>query len=125
MDNQTNPSSQNSSPVQVQPVEQAAMAHNVAAALSYVLGFLTGIYFYVTSKDKFVRFHAMQSIMISVVFLVIDYILRFMFLIGFFLIPLVNLASLLLWLFLIYQAYKGFKYKLPVIGDFAEKESSK
>lgn len=40
-----------------------------SAALSYVLGFITGIIFLIIEKDPFVRFHAMQSIVVSLAFL--------------------------------------------------------
>lgn len=89
---------------------------NTAAALSYVLGWLTGIVFLLIEKEPFVRFHAMQSI---VVFGALT-ILSFVPLIGWILSPLVMIVGFVLWLVLIFKAYQGEKYKLPVVGDFAE-----
>jgi uncharacterized membrane protein len=96
---------------------------NTAAALSYVLGLITGLYFYLTNKDKYVRFHAMQSIVLSIVLMVISYIIGYLPGIGYMLSPLVNLAALALVIFLIIKAYHGEKFKVPVIGDFAEKQA--
>jgi uncharacterized membrane protein len=94
---------------------------NTAAALSYVLGWLTGIVFLLIEKDPFVRFHAMQSV---VTFGVLT-ILAMVPLIGWVLSPLVMIVSFVLWLVLIFKAYQGEEFKLPVIGDFAKKQLGK
>ncbi|WP_456478668.1 DUF4870 domain-containing protein [Geoglobus ahangari] len=98
------------------------LEENVEAALSYVLGFLTGIVFYLLEKDsEFVRFHAMQSI---VVFLSLAIIQKVFFLIpvfGWMVGSLIGLLSLVLWIVLIIKAYQGERYKVPIAGDFAEK----
>jgi len=89
---------------------------NVAGALSYLLWFFTGILFFVLEKDsKFVKFHAMQSTIVFLAIIVVTWIPIIGWLIG--------LLGLILWPFLIFQAYQGKKYKLPVIGDFAEKQA--
>jgi len=88
---------------------------NLKGALAYLLGFVTGIFFLMTEKEnEFVRFHARQS---TIVFGIL-FVLNFVPLLNLFVIP----ASLLLWLFLMYKAYSGEKYKLPYIGGFAEKQ---
>ncbi|MFZ3382948.1 MAG: DUF4870 domain-containing protein [Candidatus Methanoperedens sp.] len=98
---------------------------NIEGLLCYFLGFITGILFLVLEKDnKFVRFHAMQSIVISVVFIVISVIIGMIPIIGWVLSPLIGLVGLILWLLLMFKAYKGEKYKLPIAGDFAEKQVS-
>lgn len=94
---------------------------NTAAALSYVLGWLTGIIFLLIEKDPFVRFHAMQSI---ITFGLLT-LLSFVPIIGWILSPLVMIVGFVLWLVLIYKAYQGEEFKLPVIGDFAEKQLGK
>ena len=92
---------------------------NTAAALAYVLGWLTGIVFLLLEKDdKFVRFHAMQSI---IVFGLIT-LFSFVPVIGWMLSPILMILGFVLWLVLIFKAYQGEKFKLPVIGDFAEKQ---
>ncbi len=95
---------------------------NTEAALTYVLGWLTGIVFILLEKnDKFVRFHALQSVVAFGALTVISMIPIF----GWILSPLVALVGFILWLFLIYKAYKGEEYKLPVIGDFVTQELNK
>ena len=89
---------------------------NTAAALSYVLGWLTGIVFLLIEKEPFVRFHAMQSI---VTFGILT-ILSLVPVIGWILSPLVMIVGFALWLVLIYKAYQGEEFKLPLIGDWAK-----
>lgn len=91
---------------------------NTAAALSYVLGWLTGIIFLLIEKDPFVRFHAMQSI---IVFGALT-ILMFVPVIGWMLSPLLWIVGFILWLVLIFKAYQGEEFKLPFVGDFAKKQ---
>jgi uncharacterized membrane protein len=94
---------------------------NTAAALSYVLGWLTGIVFLIIEKDPFVRFHAMQSI---VVFGALT-ILSFLPVLGWLLSPILMVLGFVLWLVLIYKAYQGEEFELPVVGQFARKQLGK
>lgn len=104
----------------------SGLESNVAGALSYVLGFITGIIFLVISKDSFVRFHAWQAILTSVVTMVIGWVIdAFVSVYWWRIVSLWNLLVLVLFLFLIYKAYNKEKYKLPVIGDMAEKFAAK
>lgn len=99
------------------------MEENVAALLSYVLGFITGIIFFVLEKEsKFVKFHAMQSIMFSVGLMILSFILGFIPIIGWIVSLLIGPLSLVLWIILLIKAYKYEYFKLPVIGDMAEKQ---
>ncbi len=95
---------------------------NVAGLLSYLLGFVSGIVFLVIEKEnKFVRFHAMQSTIISGALFVLQIVLSFIpFLIM--LSPLVGLLGIALWIILMIKAYKGETFKLPIVGDIAEKK---
>lgn len=96
---------------------------NLAALLSYLLGFITGIIFYVIEKEnKFVRFHAMQSIITFGALFVLNMILAFIPVIGWVLMPIINVAALVLWVILMVKAYQGENYKLPIVGDLAEKQ---
>ena len=94
---------------------------NVAAALSYLVGFVTGIIFLLAEKDnKFVRFHAMQSTLFFIAIVIIDVLLQVIPILGaliviFLLIPL----SALVWLLMMYKAYQGEEYKLPLVGQWA------
>jgi uncharacterized membrane protein len=99
------------------------MQANVAALLSYLAGFITGIIFYVIEKDnKFVRFHAMQSIIVFGALFVLNMILAFIPFIGWILMPVVSIVTLVLWILLMVKAYKGESFKLPIAGDMAEKQ---
>ncbi|OIO36908.1 MAG: hypothetical protein AUJ74_00520 [Candidatus Omnitrophica bacterium CG1_02_44_16] len=96
---------------------------NIAALLSYVLGFITGIIFYLIEKEnKFVRFHAMQAMITFGVLFVLQIVIGFIPVINLILLPLVSIASLALWIVLMVKAYQGEQFKLPVIGDIAEKQ---
>lgn len=90
---------------------------NTAAAVSYVLGWLTGIAFLLIEKDPFVRFHAMQSIVVFGALTLISFVP----LVGWVLSPLVWIVGFVLWLLLIYKAYQGEEFELPWAGKFARK----
>jgi len=102
-----------------------------SAALSYVLGFVTGIIFLIIEKDPFVRFHAMQSIAVSLAFFVLSWILGiisvflgltvFLAWVGPLLSGILMIGGFVLWLMLIYKAYQGEKWQVPYIGKFVER----
>ncbi|MDP2654117.1 MAG: hypothetical protein Q8Q08_08815 [Candidatus Omnitrophota bacterium] len=96
---------------------------NVAALLSYLAFFVTGIIFFVIEKDnKFVRFHAMQSIItFGAIFALQVVCVATVILI--ILVPLLNIAAVILWIILMVKSYQGEMFKLPVIGDIAEQKS--
>jgi uncharacterized membrane protein len=94
------------------------LPRNTAASLSYVLGWLTGIVFLLLEKDPFVRFHAMQSV---VVFGGLT-ILALLPVVGWVLSPLIMIVAFVLWLVLIFKAYQGEEFVLPVVGEFAKKQ---
>lgn len=111
------------------------LEQNVAGLLCYVFGWVTGIIFLVLEKEnRFVRFHAIQSIGVGIAWTVgwivvsifaavlpgalgtIFYTLGWLVL---------GLGGLALWILLMYRAYQGEKWKLPFIGDIAQRESEK
>lgn len=89
-----------------------------AAALSYVLGPITGVIFLVLEKDLFVRFHAMQSIVVFVGLFVLQQVLVFTIIL-LPLVPLVIIIIFVLWLILIYRAWQGEEWEVPVFGKIA------
>ena len=99
---------------------------NLLGALCYLFGWVTGaiLWFSLPKSKKFVRFHAMQSIIFSVILLVIFVVLSWIWVIGWIISALVGLAAFVLWIMLLVKAYQGLMYKLPVIGDLADKWSS-
>jgi len=100
------------------------MEANVAALLSYLLGFITGIIFYVLEKEnKFVRFHAMQSILVFGSLFVLAIVIGIMPFMGRALVNIIWILDIILWVILMVKAYKGEYFKLPIAGDIAEKNS--
>lgn len=101
------------------------LKENVAGALSYLLGPITGILFLIMEKEsQFVKFHAMQSTIVFGGLWVLSIILSFIPYIGWMLLPLINLIGLILWVLLMYKAYSNEWFKLPVVGDIAEQQIS-
>ena len=104
----------------------------IEGLLCYLFGFVSGGILYITSKDGFVRFHAMQSILFNIALLLvwlaislIGSIVGFLPLIGPIILGVVTfilfLASAAIWVYLMAVAFMGRTYKLPVIGDLAER----
>jgi uncharacterized membrane protein len=116
------------------PVQSAGMTDNMAAALCYLLGIVTGILFLVLdpyNKNKTIRFHAFQSIFfwcawfaLWIVISVFTVALSFM---GLFFVSFLHLILLLvffvMWVTLMYKAYNNERWMLPVIGPLAEKQA--
>lgn len=101
-------------------VSGTGLPKNTAAALSYVLGPLSGIIFLVLEKDPYVRFHAAQSIVVLGALTVLWMVLPFtIILIPF--TPLVFLVLFVLWLVLIYKAWQGEEWGVPVLGKYARR----
>ena len=114
----------------------AGMTDNLAGALCYLVGFITGILFLVMepySKRPFIRFHAFQSIFFSLAWIALSIGLGIVFAIvglalhmWLLLIPLrmiLWLAGFVLWLFCMYKANSGEWFQLPIIGPMALKQS--
>ncbi|HEU0176570.1 MAG TPA: zinc-ribbon domain-containing protein [Blastocatellia bacterium] len=111
------------------PAPQADLKSNVAGMLCYPLSFITGILFLVLTpynKDRFIRFHAWQSIFFSLAMVVLSFGLRilpepldWMSLSVFRLLALGGTG------WLMYKAYRSEWFKFPLVGDWAEKQASK
>jgi uncharacterized membrane protein len=109
------------------------LAPNVSAALSYVLGPITGILFLVIEREnKYVRFHAAQSIAVAVILIaaaivltILSSVLAFVPILGWIIGLLLSLgmafATFFLWLFLMYQAFQGREWEAPFAGSLARK----
>jgi uncharacterized membrane protein len=105
--------------------------NQVVAAAAYLLGLVTGIIFLYLEpydKDEFVRFHARQSIAFSIAWFVINIVLGVFiavlpFALGRLLVglqELVNLGLAIMWIFLMYKAYIGERYRIPELADLAD-----
>jgi uncharacterized membrane protein len=117
----------------------AGMTNNVAGMLCYILGIITGVIFLVLEpykNNRFVRFHAFQSIFFWVAcfafWMIWSQVLVGMLISGggfgmlglfglFF--TLVRLAMFVGWIFLMIKAYNNEEFRLPIIGDLAAKQA--
>ena len=98
------------------------MNQNVAGLLCYLAGWITGLIFFLIEKEnRFVRFHAMQSIITFGSLTVLFMVLGFIPFIGWMLMPILAILQLILWIVLMVKAYQGQLFKLPMIGELAEK----
>jgi len=116
---------------------QAGMEENLAAALCYVFGLLTGVLFLVLApynQNRVIRFHAFQSIFLHVasiaVFIALAIMIGILHLIpfvgtflGLILYPITGFGLFILWLMLMYKAYNKERWVLPIIGELAEKQA--
>lgn len=116
---------------QTTPPAGTGLDTNVAGALSYILGALTGILFLVIDGHRpFVRFHAMQAITVTVGMVVLSIGLTVVgavlavipilgWLIGLLLSLALSAGGLILWLYLMYRAWQGDEWEVPVAGKWA------
>ena len=110
-----------------------SLAPNVAGALAYVLGPITGVAFLVLEKrSRFVRFHAAQSIVVSVALIavsiglsIVSAVLAVVPIIGWLVALLLSVGlafiGFVLWLALMFKAFMGSEWELPVAGQFARR----
>jgi uncharacterized membrane protein len=98
---------------------------NIAGLLCYVLGWISGLIFILIEKEsKFVRFHALQSIYVFGALTVAAIILSWIPFIGVVLGWLISVIGFILWIVLMFKAFQGTMYKLPWVGNLAEKRVS-
>lgn len=101
---------------------------NLVAALSYLLGFVTGVVIlFVERDDKFIRFHAMQSILVFgglfIVNLIVGLILepiRFVGVLSSAVNTLLTIAAIIVWATSMVKAFQGQIFKWPIVGRVAE-----
>ncbi len=130
MTDQTPPTPQPSEPTppSVGQATSTGLDPQLAGLLCYILGLVTGVIFFLIEKtNSVVRFHAAQSIVVSLAMIAlaiglgigaISWTLGSLF--GL-LMMLVWLAAFILWIVLMIKGYSGEKWKLPVLGDWAER----
>ena len=129
-----------------QPAKSSTgLDENIAALLSYIMTWITGlVFFFIEKSSRLVRFHAMQAILLGASWLVIFIVLW----VGWIILAIVfsqvsevltGLVSLVMgllffvlgigvfigWVMCMIKAYQGQYFKLPVLGNFAEKFSAK
>ena len=110
------------------------LEENVAGLLCYVLGWITGLIFFLIDKRPFVRFHAIQSIGMSIALFAVYLVIGVLFTMlhfksmGFLALaiyPLLGLLVFALWIFMMYKAYQHEKFMLPIIGPIAANMAGK
>jgi len=112
---------------------QSGLSENAAALLSYVLGWITGLIFFLIDKRPYVRFHAAQSLVTFGGLHIIRIVLAAIFGIGWWayggwahfgigalLLGVLGLISFVLWIVCMVKAYQGQRFKVPFAGDVAE-----
>jgi uncharacterized membrane protein len=105
------------------PMAQPSISQNLAGMLCYI--FFAAIIFLLVepySRNRFIRFHAFQSILFTIAWVVLHGVVVIPYL-GWALWPVVELAFLISWIVLLIKAYQGVMFKLPVIGEFAEQHA--
>jgi uncharacterized membrane protein len=112
--------------------QQTGLTENIAGLLCYVLGWVTGLIFFLIDKRPYVRFHAAQSIVVfgglHIIQIILGQIFGFGFLfggwgafsIGLVLFQMISLLSLILWILLMVKAYQHEKFEVPIAGSIAK-----
>ena len=95
---------------------------NVAGLLCYVLGWISGIVFLILDQEnKFVKFHALQSIIIFGVLSVLNSLLGWIPVLGLIVGVISGILAFVLWILLMVKANQGERYKIKWAGDYAER----
>ena len=104
------------------------LTENLAAALAYAFIFFSGVVVLILEREnKFVRFHALQSTLFflfyAIFVMVVNFVLGIPFLgavLGILVSPIMWLLSIvvfLAWLFLMFKAFQGETFKIPILGE--------
>ena len=112
-------------PTPRQPVQSAGLSDTAAGALAYVT-IIPAIIFLIVepyNRNSFIRFHAWQSIFLSIAAFAVHTILMVIPVIGWIIVPFAGIGFLILWIIALLKALKGERFHLPFIGNFAEKQA--
>lgn len=105
--------------------QQNGLSETAAGTIAYIT-IIPAIVFLAMepyNRSSHVRFHAWQSICLGVSAIAVHLVLGLIPIVGWIAMPLVGLGFLVLWIMTIIKASKGERYKLPIIGNFAEKQA--
>lgn len=111
---------------------QSGLSENAAGGLAYVT-IIPAIIFLIVApynRNRFIRFHSWQCIFLAIAWIVVDVGLIILGRVpgvrwlDLFIGPLVGIAFFIVWLIALIQAFTGKMFKLPVIGDLAEKQAN-
>jgi uncharacterized membrane protein len=122
------------SPTPTPSTAQSGLSDNAAGGLAYIT-IIPAIIFLVSApynKSSYIRFHSWQCLFLALAWLAIDVavlifgnLLPFFRLVTFGLYPLISLAMLILWIMVLIKAFNGERFKLPIIGDLAERQAGR
>ena len=110
---------------------ESGLSDNAAGGLAYIT-IIPAIVFLIVApfnKNSYIRFHSWQSIFLAIAWFIIEIgliVLHMLPVIGWFtwiLRPLVGLGLFILWIICLIKAFNGERFKIPVIGDLAEKQA--
>ena len=111
---------------------QSGLSDNAASGLAYVT-IIPAIIFLIIepfNRNPVVRFHSWQSIFLAIGWIIVDValiVLGRIPVLGWSLIflgPLIGLAFFIVWLIVLINAFNGKRFKLPIVGDLAEKQAN-
>lgn len=111
---------------------QTGLSDNAASGLAYITIIPAIVFLAVApyNRNSLIRFHSWQSIFFTVACIAVDIALMilgrlpFLGLMSLFLWPLIGLAFFVIWILLLIKAFNGQRFKLPIIGDLAEKQAN-
>ncbi len=98
---------------------------NIAALLAYIF-WVPAILWLVMepyNKDRFIRFHSFQALSLGIAWIALSIVLSFIPILGWILLLFLPLVALGVMILCAYKAYNKEMYKLPMLGDFAEKQA--
>jgi uncharacterized membrane protein len=113
-------------------VNQSGLSDHAAGGLAYVT-IIPAIVFLIVApynRNPYVRFHSWQCIFLAIAYCAVDIVMMIlarMPVFGWstlFLWPLVALGFFILWIVVLIKAFNGERFKLPIIGDLAEKQAN-
>ncbi|MCG7342650.1 DUF4870 domain-containing protein [Sporosarcina sp. ACRSL] len=100
------------------------LTENVGGMLCYI--FIIGLIFlFMEKENRFIRFHALQSVFLAIAIFLISIILGFIPVIGTIGSLLLSPLAFVLMIFMMYKSYHGHYYKLPFIGDLVDNQLEK
>jgi uncharacterized membrane protein len=93
---------------------------NLSAALCYLFGWLSGLVFLlVEQRNGYVRFHAWQSLLTFGGLSLIAVFGGWLPMLGSVIVPVISLITFVVWIVMMIKAYKGERYRLPIVGEIA------
>lgn len=99
----------------------SGLDENIAGLLCYLFPACI-IFLIIEKKNRFIRFHAFQAIFVAVAVILVSAVLSVIPFLGWIVLSLLSPATLVLMIFMMYKAYNKEMYKLPYVGDLAEKQ---